>query len=441
MKKLLIILVALIVAAIAGLPYVNGVITQKIVTAAFEDINQMNADTGSEIRVEIIDYDRGISDSRIEWRMDFGNMGKAFGLDEVLFVENATHGFFGVASETRLEKNKWFEDWIAARQDGKNPLTIHTRYPVFGPITSNIRLDKLLFQSEGETLNVGALEFTALVDRKLNTLSSKGKWDGVSEGESIHVGPMTLEAAYSRVTDMIWEGQGAVRLEKAKITDQSEMMNFSGLVMDFDTTASEDKTRLSMDMGVALDTIVIENRPFSDWSFRWGIDHIDIPAYESIVTLYSEIMSRVFSQAEKTSFSAEEINKMMIQAMAQNSARLMAEAEKLLKKDFQIRVSELNVSLPQGRVEGGLALGLKKDMTMAQFFPLTAQPSLALDIFFLKSDVRLPEALAGHIPNLIQPIFPGMKTGLFVKEGTDLLHRAETRDSRLFLNGEEVSLD
>ena len=208
MKKLLIILLALIVAAIAGLPYVNGVLTQKIVAAAFEDINRMNADTGSEIRVEIIDYDRGISDSRIEWRMDFGNMGKAFGLDEVLFVENATHGFFGVASETRLEKNKWFEDWVAARQDGKNPLTIHTRYPAFGPITSNIRLDKLLFQSDGETLNVGALEFTALVDRKLNTLSSKGKWDGVSEGESVHVGLMTLEAAYSRVTDMIWDGNG-----------------------------------------------------------------------------------------------------------------------------------------------------------------------------------------------------------------------------------------
>ena len=31
-----------------------------------------------------------------------------------------------------------------------------------------------------------------------------------------------------------------------------------------------------------------------------------------------------------------------------------------------------------------------------KIFPLTAQPSLTMDIFFLKSDVRLSEALAGH---------------------------------------------
>ena len=34
-----------------------------------------------------------------------------------------------------------------------------------------------------------------------------------------------------------------------------------------------------------------------------------------------------------------------------------------------------------------------------------------------------------------------MQTGLFQKEGDSMVHKAETRDGKLYLNGQEVYLD
>jgi len=60
--------------------------------------------------------------------------------------------------------------------------------------------------------------------------------------------------------------------------------------------------------------------------------------------------------------------------------------------------------------------------------------------FSLKSDLVLPVELVGENPKLLQPVFPGMKTGLFVRKGEDMIHHAETRTGKLFCNGHEVRL-
>jgi hypothetical protein len=79
-------------------------------------------------------------------------------------------------------------------------------------------------------------------------------------------------------------------------------------------------------------------------------------------------------------------------------------------------------------------------MTLAQFIPIMIQPELALDVFSLKSKVSLPYELIGDQENLLHPMFPGMQTGLFVREENNLIHSAETRNGKLFLNGQEVTL-
>jgi len=127
--------------------------------------------------------------------------------------------------------------------------------------------------------------------------------------------------------------------------------------------------------------------------------------------------------------------------MKRNVPQFVSGLEKLLKKDFEIRMSKLNLELPQGKIKGRFSLGLKQDVTMVQCLMLAAQPDLALDIFFLQSDISLPLALVGDRQDLIFPMFQGMKTGLFVHGGDRLTHRAETRDNRLYLNGQEVVLE
>ncbi len=441
MKKLLLILLALIVVAIAGLPYVNGMIMEKVVTRYFEQVNQMQAETGSDLRVEILNYDRGFSDTLIEWRIDLGSLKSVYKIEEVVFVEEAKHGLLGVSSETNLEKNTWFSDWVATQPAGKNPLVIKTSYPIIGDVTSMLSLDKLTIKTAEQPLDIGALELTVSVDKAFKTISTRGEWAGLFQDDKNGIGPMRFESEQSRVTNIIWQGNGSMSLDKIMINKNDESAVLSDFSLSFDIGTSEDKKDMNIDMGMQLGNIAFENQTLSDWSAQWGIKHIDIQAYEDLFALYSQIANKMITQMADPDISADEVDRILQAAMVMNAPQLMAGCEKLLKKNFQVQVSKLDIELPEGKVKGNLALGLKKDMTVAQFYPILAQPSHALDIFFLKSDLTLPNALVDNRPDLTMPVFSGMTTGLFVKEGAGVHHQAETRENKLYLNGEEVLLN
>jgi hypothetical protein len=126
--------------------------------------------------------------------------------------------------------------------------------------------------------------------------------------------------------------------------------------------------------------------------------------------------------------------------MAAMGFQMMAAYERLLKAGLELQVSDLLVNLADGDITGDVTLRLLKDMTFMQFAPVVSQPELLLDIFYLKSDVSLPARLVGENPGLLTPVYPGMQTGLFVKRGDKLIHRAETIDGKLMLNGSDVIL-
>ena len=121
--------------------------------------------------------------------------------------------------------------------------------------------------------------------------------------------------------------------------------------------------------------------------------------------------------------------------------RLIGPAEQMLKKGLEIEIAGLKAQLPQGKIKGDLSLSLNKDMTMAQFIPIAMRPGAALDVFSLKSDLTLPARLTGDNPRLLFPAFEGMETGLFISDGENLVHHAETRDGKLFVNEKEVVLN
>lgn len=62
------------------------------------------------------------------------------------------------------------------------------------------------------------------------------------------------------------------------------------------------------------------------------------------------------------------------------------------------------------------------------------------DSNYLKSNLSLPAHLIGENPKLVSPLYPGMQTGLFVKDGGNLVRRAETIDGKLMLNNREMIL-
>jgi hypothetical protein len=128
------------------------------------------------------------------------------------------------------------------------------------------------------------------------------------------------------------------------------------------------------------------------------------------------------------------------QQIAASGFQRMTAYEKLMKAGLEFRRSDLRVNLPAGNIKGDVTLRLLKDMTFMQFAPPIARPGLILDIFYLKSNFSLPVKPMGANPRMLAPVYPGMQTGLFVRNRDNRVHQAEARNSKLMVNGRKVVL-
>lgn len=445
MKKIIFILI-LGLSLAAALPWINGLAMEQLATRALDNTNQMYADMGSDARFELVSYDRGYGRTQAEWKIDLGALSNVYGVKEIIFTETAEHSLLGVTSRTGLEKNRWYAEWLASVEaadgsQGQSPLTIETRYSVLSPITSTVAMDAFILDTGKTRLKIGALDAVVTVDKSFEKVAVKGRWEGLSEGENDSLGPVSFESEQERISGILWKGWAKAVLASFKTGTGKESVDLSALSVDVKMDTNADQTRMTVGMGVSTDRMILGSQEFGGWTFKGEIRQMDIEAYEAVYASYTRLVNQALSQMSAPGLSPEESGWIMARAMAEGRASLVAHLEKMLKKDLEINISELDLTLPQGRLEGRLSLGLKQDMTIAQFFPVLAQPALVLDIFFLDSAVSMDQGLAAEAPNLTDPVFPGMKTGLFTIQDNRLVHEAQTREDGLYLNGHKVDLD
>ena len=133
MKKIIVGFVILLIVAGVCAPFASGLVMEKFVTRYQNDLNTMYADTGSGVTIDIIKYDRNFSSSEIEWSIKLGSLATLYGVDEIILVDHAKHGFTGVVTTTSLEKNRWFNDVLSSTLDGKTPRTLRPPIRFGGP--------------------------------------------------------------------------------------------------------------------------------------------------------------------------------------------------------------------------------------------------------------------------------------------------------------------
>ena len=189
---------------------------------------------------------------------------------------------------------------------------------------------------------------------------------------------------------------------------------------------------------IKIDNLVADNESIKDTFVRLDVNNIDAQGYEEFMKLYTQTVHAVLDDINAAEENPEKMKKVMEGQMAATGIQMMTAYEKFLRKGLEIKISDFHAQLPAGKVTGNIELILNQDVTFLQLAPIALQPKLALAIFSLQSDFRFPADLATDKTKLISPLFPGMQTGLFVEEGKHMVHRAETQNGKLLLNGTEV---
>jgi hypothetical protein len=159
------------------------------------------------------------------------------------------------------------------------------------------------------------------------------------------------------------------------------------------------------------------------------------------MTLYTQTVNSTIKDIAQAQDDPEEMKTLMEQRMGSVGLQMLGIYERLMKKGLEFKIINLNATLPEGKVEGELSLILNQDITFAQMGPITQKPDLAFSLFSLDSKLSFPAELAQDSPMLTAPLFPGMKTGIFLQEGSMLSHQATAGDGSLVLNGNKVTFE
>jgi uncharacterized protein YdgA (DUF945 family) len=438
MKKLAGIALVVVVIVILAAPLVNGLLMERIIRDAHDQANALYADSGSDVTLEIVRYDRGYLRSEIEWVLKLGQLSAVYGIDEIRFIDRAKHRLTGIVSKTSLEKNPWYDELVAANQAGGDPLTITSRYHLTGAIESTIALAPVDMVIEEEDVQIGPGRLVVTSDSSFVSFKTAGTLQEINAGNFLHLSGVRISSELEKISTYIWDGDFLLEIEQGRMEDQAETVDFQAMRAAYRLDFDKKQKLIAIETELSADELSNTDQPIKRPRLRIDVTNLDAAGYERYMAAYSELAGSML-----TDFGAhgEDLNEELKNKVTMTGMQLLAAGEQLLRKDLEIRVVELSATMPAGDINGNLTFRLRDDLSFMQLVPLANEPSLALQFFDLESALTMPVALIEDPAPLTAPLHPAMSTGFFVQEGELLVHRAETRDGALYLNGAEVVLD
>lgn len=443
MKKALLGVLVIIVIGVIAAPFVNGLMMQKVLHAQLEKYNDLYADLPFYPKLELTRYDRGFGSSEIEWTITMPQLQTIDGIEPIVLVETAQHGYLGVSSTTSLERNSWYSDFIRENLAGKDPLSIASSYNFLSGVTATVSLASFELRDDKNNhfiISPGVLVIKT--DRAFVNFLTDASLEGFSIPGEVDIKGIALHSDMKMISSLMLDGKSSFSIQQVNIKDRNTTKEVAisaitgGSNIDFD----EIGRKLSMSAEYSVAQIVADEKKIDDIHFKFGINQLDSDGFEKVYKVYADMMSDIMANLATAQNDPEQARAILNQQMARVGIRLMSEVEKLLKKDLQIEIADLHLTLPQGEVKGDFAIGLKKDMTLTDFMALTQQPEKLVEVFSFASNMTLPDGLVPNQESLLVPMFPGMPSGVFEKQGEKLVHKGEIKDNKLLLNGKEFVL-
>ncbi len=436
MKKFIFGIVIIAALGLVAMPFINGILTENMVNKLVSNANQYYQDTKAEMKVEIVSYERGISNSTIEWHLNLGEYGIFYGTDTIIFVEHLKHGYTHVTSETNLEKNPWYNELLKKNNITKDPLHIRTKYTLSGNITSQLQLDSFVVAVDKEPLTIKPAKLTIGWTPDLKHFTSEGQWDGFFIDKKVSGGKITLTSDTTLHSTFLASGTMQFTFAGITVQEENETAKIQGIkgssLVDFN--AKENSITFKGDCSI--EKAMIPEKTIEDIAGSLVLSGLDATAYQEAVQGYMNFVSNFMKEIKGDPKTTEEY---LSKNMAELSAQMVNMYEKICKSGLEFSLNDIKATLPEGKILGNAKITLLQDLSMGAFMLIAANPSEALNYIALKTQLQFPKAL-GNAARLTSPIYPGMQTGLFVEDGNNLKHSAETRDKKLFINGEEIQL-
>jgi len=332
-------------------------------------------------------------------------------------------------------------NFVKEKLGGKDPISLSTRYYYSGGMETTATLAAFTLQADNLAVAVRPGQTRVAFDKEFKKINSHGSWQGLSVGEQLSLGQVSLEADLAMISPFIWDGGAKMTLASMAIKEEGNTIDLADAKIAYHSTFDSSAKTLSIIADYRVASLAAGPDKLSNLGAKFAVKGLNAAGYEEFMKLYTKTVGAMAGDLVAAKDDPAAVQRAMEQKMATIGLPLMSAGEKLLTKGLEFQLTDLRVGLPDGEIKGDVLLSLKKDMTFAQFIPLAGQPKLALEIFSLSSNFSIPEKLVADLPMLFIPVYQGMPTGLFILNGETAVHKAETRDGKLYLNDKEFVLN
>lgn len=440
MKKIAIGAVLILAIAACCMPFVNGFAMEKGFKRYLGELNRLYADSGTKASATLVRYERGLFSTEIEWRINLGDLQAFYGIEDVILVENAQHGFTGVTSRSSLEKNGWYLNFVKEKLGGNEPLSLVTTYSIAGDILATLDIRQFAFAVEDVTVEVAPGSMQLRTDLQLDEFVLSGSWGGAGVQDVAAISNLGFNSEITKISSYIWKGDTELKVGAITVEDQLQKVVMNDLKAEYGIDYDPEQNTLNVEAVYGVAGITDGMEKIENASVTIGAKGVDGAAYEEAMRVYIELAGKLFNDISAAGDDPKELERVLQAMLMNHGLQLVAVYEKFLKAGLELYVRDFEADLSAGEVRGGIDLKMVKDLTMAQLLPMMNDPEMIFEYLEYSSDFEMPSELATNSTKLLRPVLPGMSKGVFVEEGSKLVHHAEVRDMKLYLNGEQVNL-
>lgn len=432
MKKSIIVLIILAIALVIGAPYFTGKIaeteTQKMVEKAKEDPSLYG-------QLEIVSYDRGYRSTNAKYSYTPpAFMGSLMGSNEPIeYGCDSKHGILGIDYLCKLEGSNAYIDFVSAKLDGKDPLSMYGSVSAFGGITQTLEIDAIEnLDIDGESISTPNALISVATDSEMNAFTIDGRSEAFNfedkDGSAVNIGKVSIKGDLEAVADLVYAGDFNMSLDSFKLKDGDNDVALTGMSMS--SRGVENGDNVDSFLVAKIGSIKTANpsmESVEDVKVEFEFNGIDTEALAEYQAFSMKLQREMLSSIE-TGAEPEIDPNMMLQ--------MLPIFEKMLKPGLELNMA---FDAKLNGTDNSLALDstLLEPLTFTQMAMFVTNTEEALK----KLDIKLDTALAKPFIDS-QPMAAGMiSQSPLIETTTDAYKLKLALGEKIELNGKTLSFE
>lgn len=432
MKRWLVVLLVVLAILILVSPGIVGRLAEKNLE---DNIEWAESETAS-IEVQTESFDRGwftsegrhrvaltgstFRDALRSYQNETGNQD----LPSLIIDTRVDHGIVPVGSLSRDESSllPGLASMISTFQiDPGNgefkelPGTLYSNVGLTGSTDLHLLLESGEFRNEDVEIAWQGADVGVQANSTMGAYVIDGRLEPFSistSGETVDVGVISISADQLRTEYGFYVGSVALDIESL-VAESSVAPGTIGHI-SFSADASIGDARLSLTSKAAIQEIIVPGMGDMAFALDLSMNRLDAASVQNI--------NDTFKQAQGAIDPDE--------ALAELYSQIEPELQKIIAAGAEIRVDQLDVTLPQGKVTTRLNISFPEGEAAADFSWGTVLLNMAAS-----ANIRMPASMFDILQAMNPDAGALIAMGIMIKDGEDFVMNAEIENGQLLVNG------